>query len=193
MASPRSGITPSVRWKVFARDGFRCRYCGAAGGEAVLVVDHVFPVARGGRDSLDNLVTACETCNQGKSDSTGPTLPEISLYRDTAGIAASWLYYEWIKLVQTDHPAKVPSEETFARVIVCSVDYAEAMEVLRTVARHYNEGYFGAEDWPGMDNQMRTVEDALVGYADWLASRYQWRIEEGEARYKARYWEETPY
>lgn len=33
----------------------------------MLVVDHIEPIATGGADSIDNLVTACETCNQGKA------------------------------------------------------------------------------------------------------------------------------
>jgi len=56
-----------LRFEVFKRDYFTCRYCGAQPPEAVLVVDHVLPVARGGMHTLDNLITACETCNQGKA------------------------------------------------------------------------------------------------------------------------------
>jgi len=56
-----------LRFEVFKRDLFTCRYCGAQPPEVVLVVDHVLSVAEGGATSLDNLVTACEPCNQGKS------------------------------------------------------------------------------------------------------------------------------
>jgi len=63
---PRTPISPSLRWKVLARDGFRCRSCGAQGGDAVLVIDHAHPVAYGGSDAIHNLITACEECNQGK-------------------------------------------------------------------------------------------------------------------------------
>ena len=31
-------------------------------------VDHIVPVSKGGTNDLDNLVTACEQCNLGKSD-----------------------------------------------------------------------------------------------------------------------------
>lgn len=65
----RKGISASLRWSVFARDGFCCRYCGRqAGQEGVeLHADHVVSVADGGDDSFDNLVTACQECNGGKS------------------------------------------------------------------------------------------------------------------------------
>lgn len=56
-----------LRFEVFKRDYFTCRYCGAQPPEVVLVVDHVLPVARGGGETLDNLITACEVCNQGKA------------------------------------------------------------------------------------------------------------------------------
>lgn len=65
---PRQGISPRLRFRVFARDGFRCRYCGAPAPEVHLVLDHVIPVVRGGADTEDNLVTACHDCNLGKAD-----------------------------------------------------------------------------------------------------------------------------
>jgi len=65
----RTGVSPSVRWQVFARDGFRCRYCGVqAGQEGVqLHVDHLVSVTEGGDNGRDNLITACQKCNGGKS------------------------------------------------------------------------------------------------------------------------------
>lgn len=65
----RKGIRASVRWHVFARDGFACRYCGVLAGQdgVELVVDHVVSVADGGSDHPDNLATACKGCNGGKS------------------------------------------------------------------------------------------------------------------------------
>ncbi len=57
-----------LRYSILARDMFTCRYCGArADGGAVLVVDHIIPVALGGTDDPENLITACEPCNQGKA------------------------------------------------------------------------------------------------------------------------------
>lgn len=56
------------RFKIFKRDGFRCRYCGAQPGEKQLHVDHVHPRSRGGTDDPLNLVTACRACNLSKRD-----------------------------------------------------------------------------------------------------------------------------
>ena len=65
---PRKPIGKRLRFEVFKRDQFTCQYCHARGSDVVLVVDHVEPVASGGSTVTDNLVTACEPCNQGKSD-----------------------------------------------------------------------------------------------------------------------------
>ena len=46
------------------RDGSAsCAYCGAIGAE----IEHVVPLARGGRDAPHNLVIACAPCNTSKS------------------------------------------------------------------------------------------------------------------------------
>ena len=66
----RSGLSPSVRFEVLKRDGFRCAYCGATPGEDALHVDHAVSVADGGSDTIENLVTACQTCNLGKGSTS---------------------------------------------------------------------------------------------------------------------------
>jgi hypothetical protein len=63
----RTGLSPRLRFEVFKRDGFRCVYCGATPVDVPLHVDHVKPVADGGTDDPTNLVTACRSCNGGKS------------------------------------------------------------------------------------------------------------------------------
>lgn len=63
----RRPISKKLRFAVLSRDGFRCRYCGAGPEEQVLHIDHRVPVALGGTNDIDNLVTACLPCNLGKS------------------------------------------------------------------------------------------------------------------------------
>jgi hypothetical protein len=63
----RKPIKKSVRFEVFKRDSFTCQYCGQKAPDVVLEVDHITPVAAGGDDSILNLVTACRSCNAGKS------------------------------------------------------------------------------------------------------------------------------
>jgi hypothetical protein len=64
----RQSTGKRLRFEVFQRDRFTCQYCGAQPPDVLLVVDHITAVSRGGGDTLDNLITACEPCNQGKAD-----------------------------------------------------------------------------------------------------------------------------
>lgn len=66
----RRSLSKKVRFAVFARDGFACRYCGAQSDKVQLVVDHVVPVCQGGSDEPENLITACFPCNAGKGGQT---------------------------------------------------------------------------------------------------------------------------
>lgn len=62
----KRSLSLKVRFAVFARDGWRCVYCGKTAADSVLHVDHRTSVANGGSDSMENLATACEECNLGK-------------------------------------------------------------------------------------------------------------------------------
>ena len=65
----RDPLPAQLRFRILARDGFRCRYCGRPGNApgVVLHVDHVVPVVAGGATTEDNLLTACDECNLGKA------------------------------------------------------------------------------------------------------------------------------
>ena len=51
------------RERIFARDSYRCVYCGLVFPPEELTVDHVQARVRGGDRSAGNLVTACSACN----------------------------------------------------------------------------------------------------------------------------------
>lgn len=63
----RKALGKRLRFSVFARDNFTCRYCGRQSDSVELQVDHLIPVCKGGTNDESNLVTACVPCNQGKS------------------------------------------------------------------------------------------------------------------------------
>jgi 5-methylcytosine-specific restriction endonuclease McrA len=56
-----------TRKNVMRRDGNRCQYCGSSSD---LTIDHVIPKSRNGKDTWDNLVTACNKCNHKKGNKT---------------------------------------------------------------------------------------------------------------------------
>lgn len=60
-------IPPVNRREVLRRDNHSCQYCGS---NKRLTLDHVIPLSRGGQHTWNNVVTACERCNQRKSDRT---------------------------------------------------------------------------------------------------------------------------
>jgi hypothetical protein len=64
----RKSITKKTRFEVFKRDSFKCQYCGECAPDVLLEVDHIDPVSKGGADEMVNLITACRSCNAGKSD-----------------------------------------------------------------------------------------------------------------------------
>jgi len=58
------------RRNIFARDNYRCQYCGKKFDRHELTMDHVVPKSRGGKSTWDNIVLACVRCNSIKSDKT---------------------------------------------------------------------------------------------------------------------------
>ena len=57
-----------TRKNILRRDSYKCAYCGRS--DIPLTVDHVFPKARAGGETWENLVTACTVCNNRKGDRT---------------------------------------------------------------------------------------------------------------------------
>ena len=73
--------------RVFARNGFRCVYCGYLGNTyetwRYLTIDHYHPLAKGGSWDEENLVTACMDCNCIKRDEEFASVSEAKVKFDT--------------------------------------------------------------------------------------------------------------
>ena len=63
---PRTVQRKISRRALFARDGWRCVYCGSSAGR--LTLDHVVPRSRGGHSVWENVVTSCAPCNLRKGN-----------------------------------------------------------------------------------------------------------------------------
>lgn len=74
--SIRISLSKKLRFDVFKRDAFSCQYCGATPPGVVLEADHIHPVSQGGKNHIDNLITACFDCNRGKGAGLLSTVPE---------------------------------------------------------------------------------------------------------------------
>ena len=69
-----------MKEKIFRRDGYRCRMCGASRDNGIeLTIDHIIPIADGGTNDIDNLQTLCRECNENKSDLNFPSGLEIDI------------------------------------------------------------------------------------------------------------------
>ena len=95
------------RQNVFWRDQYQCQYCSAKPNIEKLTIDHITPRSKGGKNTWDNLVTACKRCNQKKGNKTleqtnmklirKPFVPRSSVLRNVNKnqISPLWKDYLW--------------------------------------------------------------------------------------------------
>ncbi|HPH64433.1 MAG TPA: HNH endonuclease [Kofleriaceae bacterium] len=95
------------RVNIYARDGYRCQYCGRKTSVAELTYDHVVPRSQGGGTSWTNIVTCCYLCNRKKGGRTpreaGMTLlapptqpnwmPAVAIRVSLKSVPAAWRDY----------------------------------------------------------------------------------------------------
>ena len=89
---PRGAGRRLSRRAVFARDRFRCQYCGS---DSRLTVDHVIPRSKGGTHTWDNVVTSCAPCNLKKGDKT-PAGAHMYLARSPRAPAPSSFVFMYV-------------------------------------------------------------------------------------------------
>ena len=65
--SPTPTLTNTA---LFARDAHLCLYCGNEFSRPHLTRDHVMPLSKGGKDTWENVVSACFHCNSRKGNRT---------------------------------------------------------------------------------------------------------------------------
>ena len=56
------------RLKVFERDRWRCKLCGAKVKQSTAELDHILPLSKGGGHTYTNTQCSCRPCNQSKKD-----------------------------------------------------------------------------------------------------------------------------
>ena len=95
------------RANVIWRDQNTCQYCSKEEESRVLTIDHVVPRSKGGKNTWENLVTACKKCNQKKGNKTPkeanmkllrePKRPKSNILRAISNkqISDLWKNYLW--------------------------------------------------------------------------------------------------
>ena len=112
---PKSPVKFS-RQNIYARDRYRCQYCGRKFPSEELTYDHVIPRSRGGKTEWENIVTCCVDCNRRKGGKTPdeagmklikkpvkPTwIPALRISIGIREVPKSWLdYLYWnVELVE---------------------------------------------------------------------------------------------
>ena len=81
---------------LFARDRYRCQYCGRTAAELrpreSLTRDHLIPLSRGGSNDWTNVVTACGPCNTRKANH----LPaEIGMHPLVQPVEPHFVHLSW--------------------------------------------------------------------------------------------------
>jgi 5-methylcytosine-specific restriction endonuclease McrA len=81
---------------LFARDRYRCQYCGRSSAELrpreSLTRDHLIPLSRGGSNDWTNVVTACGACNTRKANH----LPgEIGMHPLSHPVEPHFVHLSW--------------------------------------------------------------------------------------------------
>jgi len=80
-----------LKYAILKRDGFRCRICGRSAKEqAVLTLDHLQPLSKGGDWTTSNLITLCRSCNEGK-DNDLLTIIEQEILKNPKVLFNDWL------------------------------------------------------------------------------------------------------
>ena len=96
---------------LFARDHYRCQYCGRhrsrLRGREFLTRDHVLPISRGGLNTWDNVVAACSPCNNRKGNRTPDeaSLPLLTVPHEPNYVELVWavrrvtpIQAKWIRM-----------------------------------------------------------------------------------------------
>lgn len=169
-------VPTRLRFEILKRDGFRCAYCGATPLTALLHVDHVVPASEGGPDLPENLVTACATCNLGKSN---VPLEEQRLKHLTSGddlTARASQVHEYVQALKSFEEARVELRDHYAglwRQCVgddpptllyqrfdlddAELGHARVVEAIGAVAM-FAQGRWG---WPDAEQQTRYYRGVL--------------------------------
>jgi 5-methylcytosine-specific restriction endonuclease McrA len=76
------------RQNIYARDRYKCQYCGEKWPSEELTYDHIIPKSRGGKTEWENIVTCCVECNRVKGGRT-PSEARMALIRKP--VRPSWV------------------------------------------------------------------------------------------------------
>lgn len=104
----RDGNVEFSRHNIYMRDNYVCQYCAKKFQQDELTFDHVIPRRDGGKTVFDNILTACQNCNQEKGHEYRKAIrkPFIPSYWDLAKncrkMAITIPHESWINYLNWD-------------------------------------------------------------------------------------------
>jgi hypothetical protein len=119
------GSVEMKRADIFARDAYRCVYCGLVQEPGALSVDHVQPRVRGGDGSEGNVVTACMACNTAKA-----SRPLAQFLAENA--VARRNFFRYARYIWPRHLRAVAEELARRGVVERPVEFVEGLRGLRS-------------------------------------------------------------
>lgn len=175
------GAHSKFRSEVFQRDGHACIYCGST---ERLCLDHIVPVQYGGRSEVNNLATACKSCNSGKSGRTPEQAGMSSVTEHGRDIIATALKSVTVSVTVTDRSVTNS---------VTAPDTEQIQKQNRTEQKQSATALgFGGRNIAILDPQWQTFYDECVsrhvlpgGDMDWKWAQNSWLILNVEEKEKA--------
>jgi hypothetical protein len=114
----RRPISAERRFALLQREEFTCAFCGAYPGNDRLNIAHIYPHSLGGTDHDNNLVVACDRCNNGTGTLVAIPRPMLAGGKDGDG----WLIWKrWGSWVLSWHPERIAERDPddFLRDLSC--------------------------------------------------------------------------
>ena len=134
---------------LFARDRYRCQYCGRTAAELKpresLTRDHLIPLSRGGTNEWTNCVTACSPCNTRK----GNRMPaEIGMHPLVHPVEPHFVHLSWAVRRLT------PTQSKYIRLFY-GEETLHQLEMIEHRSRHPS---IGLRPTPGHDAKLEHHE-----------------------------------
>ena len=110
------------RVNIYARDEYRCQYCGTKCSIDQLTYDHVTPRSRGGKTTWENIVSCCYACNAEKANRTPAEarmtllstpvrpswMPAVQIRVSARSVPDAWRdYVYWTGEIDTDEGTEI--------------------------------------------------------------------------------------
>ncbi len=105
-------IRREKRLAIYARDGFKCAYCGSS---HKLHLDHLNPRSNGGNHKARNLITACAVCNMRRGNTPWWE------FADTGDV---------ITRIKRQRRRSIKSRRQWAKSVLSNQSWSEALEEL---------------------------------------------------------------